>query len=144
MSNLSKTHYEVVKWIMRYLRGFSDTCLCFVARDLKLNGFVDANLAGDINSKKSIIGFVFTLGGTAISQGLNLQKAVVVSIIEVEHVAMTEVTKGMIWLQTFTKELGQKCDMRTFYSDSQNDIFLSKNPVFHSMTKHIQLKYHFI
>ena len=28
MSNSSKTHCEIVKWIMRYLRGTSNTCLC--------------------------------------------------------------------------------------------------------------------
>lgn len=30
------------------------------------------------------------------------------------------------------------------YSDSQSVIFLMKNPTFHSRTKHIQLRYHFI
>ena len=71
MSNLDKTHYEAMKWIMRYLRGTSNTCLCFGASDLKLEGFVNANLVGDINNRKSTIGFVFTLGGTAISCGSN-------------------------------------------------------------------------
>ena len=67
MSNPGKTHCETVKWIMRYLRGVSNTCLCFGISDLKLKGFVDANLAGDINSRKSTTDFVFTLGGTTIS-----------------------------------------------------------------------------
>ena len=57
---------------MRYLRGTSDTCLCFGTSDLKLKGFVNADLVGDIDSRKSTIGFVFTLGGTAISWGSNL------------------------------------------------------------------------
>ena len=34
--------------------------------------------------------------------------------------------------------------MGTFYSDSQSGIFLAKNPTFHSKTKYIQVKYHFI
>ena len=42
------------------------------------------------------------------------------------------------------KELGQKCDMKTLYSDSQSGIFLIENLAFHSKTKHIQVKYHFI
>ena len=67
MSNLGKTHWKVVKWIMRYLRGISDTCLCFIVTNLKLKELVDANLVGDIDSRKNTIGFVFTLGGTAIS-----------------------------------------------------------------------------
>ena len=57
---------------------------------------------------------------------------------------MIEATKEMIWLQTFMKELGQKCDMGTLYSDSQSGIFLTKNPAFYSRPKHIQVKYHFI
>ena len=56
-----------MKWIMRYLRDTSNTCLCFFVKELKLEGFVDADLAGDIDSRKSTTGFVFTLGGTAIS-----------------------------------------------------------------------------
>ena len=52
---------------MRYLRGTSATCLCFGSSGLKLEGFVDADLAGDIDSKKSTTGFVSTLGGTVIS-----------------------------------------------------------------------------
>ena len=44
----------------------------------------------------------------------------------------------------FMKELGQKCDIRTLYNDSQSGIFLVKNPAFHSKIKHIQVKYHFI
>ena len=41
-------------------------------------------------------------------------------------------------------ELGKKHDMGTFYSDSQNSIHLAKNSTFHSRTKHIYIKYHFI
>jgi len=41
-------------------------------------------------------------------------------------------------------ELGKKHDMGMLYSDSQSSIHLEKNSAFHSRTKHIQLKYHFI
>ena len=43
---------------------------------LKLQGYVDANLLGDIDSRKSTTGFIFTLGGTAISWVSNLQKII--------------------------------------------------------------------
>ena len=42
------------------------------------------------------------------------------------------------------KELDKKCDKGILYSDSQIGIFLAKNSTFHSRTKYIQLKYHFI
>ena len=41
-------------------------------------------------------------------------------------------------------ELGKEHDKGTLYSDSQSAIHLPKNSAFHSRTKHIQLKYHFI
>ena len=67
MSRPGKQHWEVVKWIIRYLKGSLDTCLYFTCASLKLQGSVDADFAGDIDSRKSNTGFVFTLGGTAIS-----------------------------------------------------------------------------
>ena len=57
---------------------------------------------------------------------------------------MKKAANEMIQLQTFMKEWGQKSDMGTLYNDSQSGIFLDKNPAFHSKTKHIQVKYHFI
>ena len=41
-------------------------------------------------------------------------------------------------------ELGKEHDKGTLYSDSQSAIHLAKNSTFHSRTKHIHLKYHFI
>ena len=49
------------------MRGSTDTCLCFTGVILKLQGYVDVDLVGDIDSRKSTTGFVFTLGGAAIS-----------------------------------------------------------------------------
>ena len=62
MSRHGKQHWEAVKWILRYLKGSSDTCLCFTGASLKLQSYVNADFAGDIDSRKSTIGFVFTLG----------------------------------------------------------------------------------
>ena len=50
----------------------------------------------------------------------------------------------MIWLQRFIKELGKKKENRKYNSDKYSSIHLSKNSTFHSKTKHIQLRYHFI
>ncbi|RVW85457.1 Retrovirus-related Pol polyprotein from transposon TNT 1-94 [Vitis vinifera] len=68
-------------------------------------GYVDADFAGDIDSRKSTTGFVFTLGGTAISWASNLQKIVTLSTTEAEYVAATEAGKEMIWLRGFLDEL---------------------------------------
>jgi hypothetical protein len=140
MSNPGKQHWEAVKWILRYLRGTSDMSLCFAGADLKLQGYVDADLAGDVDSRKSTTGFVYTLGGTAVCWASKLQKIVAISTIEAEYVALTEAGKEMVWLQSFLDELGKKNEMGILHSDSQSAIFLAKNPAYHSRTKHIQLR----
>jgi len=129
---------------MRYLKGSSKTCLSFTAGGLKLEGFVDANLAGDVDSRKSTTGYVYTLGGTAVSWSSTLQKIVALSTTEAEYVAVSESAKEIVWLQSFLKELGKMNGKGTLYNNSQSAIFLAKNPAFHSRTKHIQIKYHFI
>ena len=144
MSRPGKQHWEVVKWILRYLKGLSDTCFCFTGASLKLQGYVDADFTGDIDSRKSTTRFVFTLGGTAISQASNLQKIITLSTTETEYVAATEVGKKMIWLYGFLDELGKKQEMGILHSNSQSAIFLAKNSAFHSKSKHIYTKYHFI
>ena len=50
----------------------------------------------------------------------------------------------MIWLQRFLDELGKKLELGRLYIDIQSAIHLANNSAFHSKTKHIQLKYHFI
>lgn len=75
---------------------------------------------------------------------LKLQKVVYLSIAEVEYVVAIEASKYMIWLQRFMEELAKKKENNRLFSDSQSAIHLANNSTFHSNTKHIQLRYHFI
>ena len=85
---------------------------------MKLQGYVDTDFDGDIDSRKSTTEFVFTLGGTAISWDSNLQKIVTLSTTEAEYVATTEDRNEMIWLHGFLDELGKKQEMGILHSDS--------------------------
>lgn len=70
--------------------------VCFKASDPKLEGFVNADLAGDIDTQKSTTNCVFILCDTTISAGSNLQKVGVLSTTEVEYVATTKAVKEMV------------------------------------------------
>jgi hypothetical protein len=101
-------------------------------------------MEGDKDSRRSTTWYVFTIGGTTVSWISKLQKVVSLSTIEAEYVAATEASKEMIWLQRFMEELGKKQENRRLYCDSESSIHLEKNSTFHSNTKNIQLRYHFI
>ena len=140
MNNPSKEHWEVVKWILKYLRGTANHALCFGCSETVLQGYVDSDIAGEKDSRRSTIGYVFTIGGTSVSW---ISK-VALSTTEEEYVAATEASKEMIWLQRFMEELGKKQENNRLYCDSQSAIQLANNSAFHSKTSHIQLMYHFI
>ena len=60
-------HWQAVKRIFCYLCGSSDLVLCYQSGYLKLRGFSDANWGGDLDESRPTSGYVFTLGGGALS-----------------------------------------------------------------------------
>ena len=56
-----------MKWLLRYLRCTSSTSLCFGKGKVTLQGFVDADLGGYVDLSKSTSGYIYTIGGTAVS-----------------------------------------------------------------------------
>ena len=144
LSNPGKQHWEAVKWIFRYLRRTSKLCLSFGRGKLVLEGYTDADMAGDLDGRKSTSGYLFTFAGGAVSWQSKLQKCVALSTTEAEYIAVTEAGKELIWIKTFFKELGMQQDEYVVYCDSQSAIDLSKNATYHSRTKHIEVRYHWI
>ena len=64
MGNPGKEHWNAVKWIFRYLAGTVDYGIMFDQNGALGNvvGYVDADYAGDLDSRRSMTGFVFTFG----------------------------------------------------------------------------------
>jgi ATP-binding cassette subfamily B (MDR/TAP) protein 1 len=142
LSNPRKQHWEAVKWILRYLRGTSNLCLSFGNGGLVLEGYTDADMAGDLDHRKSTSGYVFTFAGGAVSWQSKLQKCVALSTIEAEYIAATEAGKELLWLVRFLLELGMQQEDAIVFCDSQSAIDLSKNAAYHSRTKHIDVRFH--
>jgi hypothetical protein len=67
IANPDKEHWNVVKWIFRYLRVTSNVCLQFSRTRKGLVGYVDSDFAADLDKKRSLTGYVFTSGGCAVS-----------------------------------------------------------------------------
>ena len=67
MANPGKEHWKVVQWIFRYLRGTSNACLKFGKTGEGLAGYVDLDFAADLDKRRSLTCYVFTVGGYAVS-----------------------------------------------------------------------------
>ncbi|KAG8481449.1 hypothetical protein CXB51_026307 [Gossypium anomalum] len=106
--------------------------------------YVDADFAGDLDRRRSLTGYVFTIEGCAISWKATLQTTVALSTTEAEYMAITEACKEAIWLKGLFSELNEDLQINTVFCDSQSAIFLTKDQMFHERTKHIDVRYHFV
>ncbi|KAK1609790.1 hypothetical protein QYE76_033463 [Lolium multiflorum] len=103
MANPGKEHWKAVQWIFRYLRGTSKACLRFGRIGEGLAGYVDSDYAGDLDKRRSLTGYVFTVGGCAVSWKATLQDVVAQSTTEAEYMAIAEAGHGIV---IFLLELG--------------------------------------
>jgi len=61
---------------------------------------------GDLKDRRSTIGFVFMMGGGAISWNCKRQPTIVLSTTKAEYMASMQATKEAIWMTKLVKELG--------------------------------------
>lgn len=147
MANPGEPHWEALKWTMRYLKGSPNLGLMFRKQDKMeqpVVGFVDSDYAGNLDTRKPLTGFIFTLYGTAISWKSHLQSALALSTTEAECISLTEGIKEAIWLKGILGESGVSQDKISVHCDNQGAIHLTKHHVFHERCKHIDIKLHFV
>ena len=90
MGNPGKSHWESIKWILRYLNGSIRHDIMFGRvnnTSCKILGFVDSDFVGDIDKRRSVTGFVFTLFRGAVRWKSSLQPVVTLSTTEAEYIA---------------------------------------------------------
>jgi len=103
-----KAHWNVVKWIMRYLKGSSTYGLLYgkIKSDkIEVMGFVDSDFAGDLDRRKSTSGYMIELNSCLISWKSSLQSVVALSSTEDEFIATTEAVKEAMWRRGLLIEL---------------------------------------
>jgi ATP-binding cassette subfamily B (MDR/TAP) protein 1 len=82
-------HWKAVQWIFKYLRGISKTCLKFGKTGKGFVGYVDSDYAADLDKRRSLTGYVFTVGDCVVSWRATLQPVVAQSTTEAEYMAIT-------------------------------------------------------
>ena len=107
-----------------------------------IDGYVDADFGGDVDTQRSTTGFIFSLYGGPISWRSILQPITALSTTEAEYIRLTEATKEVIWLKGLLTEMGLTQEAIRVHCDSQSALLLAQNSVYHARTKHIDIRYH--
>ena len=109
-----------------------------------MEAYVDADYAGNMDTRKSLSGFVFTLYGMTISWKANKKYVVTLSTTQAEYISLVKGVKEVIWLKGMIGELGitQKCVK--IHCDSQSVTNLANHQVYHERTKHIDIHLLFV
>ncbi|GKC54621.1 ribonuclease H-like domain-containing protein [Tanacetum coccineum] len=139
------SHLHAVKRIFRYLKGQPKLVLWY-PRDspFYLEAFSDSDYAGASLDRKSTTGGCQFLGKRLISwQGKN-QTIVANSTTETEYVAAANYCGQVLWIQNQMLDYGFNIMNTKIHIDNESTICIVKNPVFHSKTKHIKIRHHFI
>ncbi|GJS98461.1 hypothetical protein Tco_0819631 [Tanacetum coccineum] len=138
-------HLKEVKRIFWYLRQSYNMGLCYLKDfGFELIAYSDADHVGCKDDYKSTSGGLQFLGEKLVSWSSKKQDCTAMSTAEAEYVSLSACCAQVIWMRTQLLDYGYKYNRIPMYCDSKSAIAISCNPVQHSKTKHIDIRYHFI
>lgn len=138
-------HMNAAKRVLKYLHATQAMSLHYKRTGEPINCFADADWGGDTRDRKSYTGYAFIMAGAVVSYESKKQSTVALSSTEAEYMAMSSACKEATYLKKLFKDMKLQCpDAITLNADNMSAINLVKNPVYHSRSKHIDIKYHHI
>lgn len=146
MADPREEHMMAGKRVLRYLKGTMEYGV-FYGRSstMELLGYTDSDYARDTDDRKSTSGYVFMVNGAAICWSSRKQDIVTLSSTEAEYVAATSAACHCVWLRGMLQELNAVSrECVDIMCDNNSAIKLSRNPVMHRRTKHIDVRYHYL
>ena len=146
MERPTDSHFQAAKRILRYIKGTIVFGIFYKkGGKAELVGYSDSDYAGDQNDRKSTSGYAFLMTSGAVSWSSKKQPVVTLSTTEAEFVAAASSACQVVWLRRILTILNQEQSNPTVvFCDNISAIKLSKNPVMHGHSKHIDVRFHFL
>eukprot|EP00253_Pinus_taeda_P005296 PITA_05296 len=105
----------------------------------------DADWAGSVDDRKRTSAGAFFMGSRLVSRFSKKQSSIALSTAEAEYVAAASCCTQLLWMMQTFQDFQITCTPPiSILCDNTSEINISKNPVMHSKTKHITIKYHFL
>ena len=131
--------------IPRYLKGTPSLGLYYPkCSGFDLKGFSDSDYAGDRVDRKSTSGTCHFLGRSLVCWSSKKQNCISLSTAEAEYIAAGASCSQLLWMKQTLKDYGINLKKVPLLCDNESAIKISQNPVQHSRTKHIEIRYHFL
>ena len=141
------SHFNLAKYVLRYLRGSVSHGLSFSKGPLNIVGFTDASWAST-GDRRSISGYCYSIGtqSSLVSWKSKKQPIVALSSCEAEYISITYAMQEGTFLLQLLSEMGYDREIANvkLMVDNKGAMDLAKNPVHHQRTKHIHTRYHYI
>jgi hypothetical protein len=140
-----EVHLRTVKRIMRYLVYIPKFGLWYPkGSTFYLIGYSDADWAGCKIDRKSTSGTCQFLGRSLVSWASKKQNSVALSTAEAEYIAVGHCCVQLLWMRQTLRDYGYKLSKVPLLWDNESAIHMADNPIEHSRTKHIDIRYHFL
>ncbi|GJW97524.1 retrovirus-related pol polyprotein from transposon TNT 1-94 [Tanacetum coccineum] len=139
------SHLEAVKRIFRYIKGTTHLGLWYPkGTGIETIVYADSDHAGDYVDRKSTSGICTFVGCCLTSWFSKKQTALAISTTEAEYVSAGKACQQALWMKQALIDYDVRLDDVPIMCDNKGAIDLSKNPVQHSRTKHIEIRHHFL
>lgn len=138
-------HATMLKRVLPYIRGTPSIGVHLRAsQTLSLTAYSDADWAGCPDTRRSTSGFCVFLGDALVSWSSKRQSTVSRSSAEAEYHGVANAVAECSWLRSLLGELGCPVGSATIVFCDVSAVYMSRNPVHHKRTKHIELDIHFV
>ena len=146
-SNPSAEHWKAIVRVLRYLRFTRDYGLHYTRYPEVIEGYTYASWISDIQDSKATSGYVFTLGGAAISWKSSKQTVITRSTMESEFVALDKCGEEAEWLRNFVEDIPnwtKPMPAICVYCDNQSAIGRAHNVMYNGKSRHIRRRHNTI
>jgi hypothetical protein len=144
-ANPKEVHLGAVKRIMMYLVYTPKFGLWYTkGSTFDLIGYSNADYAGCKIDRKSTSGTCQFLGSSLVSWASKKQNSVALSTAEAEYITASHCCAQLFWMRQTLRDYGYKLSKVPLLCDNERAIRMADNPIEHSCTKHIDIRYHFL
>ncbi|GKC24499.1 hypothetical protein Tco_1026649 [Tanacetum coccineum] len=139
------SHLEAVKRIFRYIKGTTYLGLWYrKGTGIETIVYADSDHARDYVDRKSTSAVCIFMGCCLTSWFSKKQTTLAISTTEAKYVSAEKACQQALCMKQALVDYNIKLDDIPILCDNKGAIDLSKNPVLHSRSKHIEIRHHFL